>query len=372
MGSMFLRGLFRAGKFSFAVTGISLVCSVAIAAERNRRESPFPISARRLAIVSKAADVFEEEPGFEGLSEAEVYDQVATKVIRAGIDCKLMPTGTLVTMDDCKREARERAEKEVEELLPQPSLEEIAEEAREKYPMIEKGAEVKAVFMPNPARRINVVGRYDGFDGQNLVINRKRYQKDSIKIIEPASEDAMSLIDPQLNADKRREYERQRQLDYQYERSQAMDTRLRKYRKEEVAKAIQENERNGFIFAGRKWHTLKEAIYDEMIDRRRAWIEEQERARLEAERKAREEAERLAREKAEGQEPGEIPPNEMRFDEFGNPIPPPPPPEGNPATGEPPAAPGFVPPGPPPSEPPGDHAAPKQNEPVFRPAVPKE
>lgn len=244
----------------------------------------FALSAKRLGIVRAVVDNLVAKQGFADLSDADAYDIVAVGVMDAKIGCTLRPVGELVTMAECRKRVRERAETEAAAEFPAAS-ETWWKQAAEKYPILKEGETVRILFMPNPARSVVVEGVYQGFDGKNLIIDRQRYQLESLKLVMPEADDLSLLIDQEANAARRREFVEDEQRELLRKRSDFIDQKVADYGREEIARAIASNEANGYIFVGRNWYSLKDVITKEIADRRLAW--EKERQRLAEEEAAR-------------------------------------------------------------------------------------
>jgi len=323
---------------SAVVAGLcATILSCALSARAQTRSNPFPLSEKRTAIVRLEADRFVEEKGFEGLSDIEIYDLLTAAVVDAKIDCRLRPTGTLQTMEKCKEAARKAADKDVEKALPMLKPEQLEAEAAEKYPLLQKGTRIEVLFMPNPARQVKVKGVYQGFDGQNMIINRKRYQVASVRFLDPASKDALLLLDTERNGEKRKTYVSDTRSEHLGKRSLMLEDKIRTHMRQEVVNAIRENEANHYIFYSRQWHSLKDVVRAEIAQRKTAWLAEKQRKEEEERLKA-EEAARLAAEEAAADPEMPVPPDQENFFQPpGNP-----PVDGNGAIGLPPE--GYKPP----------------------------
>jgi hypothetical protein len=273
------------------------MASLAVAASHAAdAPNPFPQSKKRADLVRRVCDRFVAETGFEGLSELEVYERVTAALAASGIDCKLRPTGDLVTSQMCLQAAEEKAELEVAKVLEMPDKEALEAEAAEKFPLLEKGDRAAIRYMVNPVRAIRVEGVYGGFDGRNIHMNRQHYPLETVKLVEPAADDPRDLIDPERNRELRTQYVYDKQLEFHKRKSEMLETRKRKHRRQEILNAIRRNEGNGYTMYGGNWLSLREVVQTEIGKRHEAWLAAKRKAEEEARRKAEEEAARRAAE----------------------------------------------------------------------------
>lgn len=303
---------------TLALIGVGLTCTAAAGAS-----SQFKLSEKRVRIVQREVAGFVKEKGLEGYSDAEVYDYLTTAISAAGVKCRLRPSRPLITIDACKENAQERAEKDVAKKYPPLDMEKVTARAEEAYPLLKAGDQVTFTFIPNPARKATITGKFDEYDGMNLVVDAHNYPRQSVIFTTPQATDSMTLLDPVLNQKKKDEFIAKEKQNLLYNQSRLRDSKRRQYLQEEIEKAIAENEANGHVFYQKKWHSLKDVVKSEFGKRKVIWLKEKERRDAIAKKKAALEAAKAEEERQRklaetvGQEglPGEEKPEGFGFDQ---------------------------------------------------------
>ncbi|MDT8390086.1 MAG: hypothetical protein RRC34_06215 [Lentisphaeria bacterium] len=279
------------------LAGVILIGAGVTSAAAAETAGQFNVSETRVRVVQRETAKFIETKGLDGYSDDEVYDHVTAAITAAGVRCRLRPSVPLITIDACKTNAEERAEKAVAETYPPLDMEKVKAKAAEAYPMVAAGDQVTFIFMPNPARETTVTGTFNEYDGVNVVVDGRNYPRPSVTFTTPKAADLMTLIDPALNQKKRDEFAARETQTLLYNQSSLRDSKRRQFMREEVDKAIAENQANGYVFHQKKWRTLKDIVTDEIATRKAAWLKEKHRREAIAKRQAEIEAAKAEAEK---------------------------------------------------------------------------
>lgn len=246
----------------------------------------FKLSEKRVKIVQREVAKFVKEKGLEGYSDDEVYDHLTTAIAAAGVKCRLRPNVPLITMDECKENAKEHADRDVARKYPPLDMEKTTAKAAEAYPILKAGDQVTFTFIPNPARKATITGKFYEYDGMYLVVDAHNYPRESVIFTSPKAADSMTLLDPVLNQKKRDEFIAKEKQTLLYNQSNLRDIKQRQYLREGIEKAIADNEANGHVFYERNWHSLKDVVKSEIAKQRTIWLKEKLLREAIAQRKA--------------------------------------------------------------------------------------
>ena len=254
----FLRGAKRLARIQTVFT-LVLLTGVAAGAEAPEPLKPYEgsASARRVREMRELAGKYFRKHG----TNARIYPAVRSVSQRflQKHPIPQYPVQPPKTSLDALHAARERMRELVDEELPPLKEEEVKARAAEKYPIYEVGDVVTVTYLPNPARKTTVTGVYRGRQGEYLIVGGRRIHLHDFRVLEENQEELIKF-DTEKSMQLRDQFIERAYEKQQKAREAVREAHWKEIRREEHRKAVDWNERNGYIFLDGDWERLRNVL----------------------------------------------------------------------------------------------------------------
>ncbi|MCK5803793.1 MAG: hypothetical protein KAI66_13210 [Lentisphaeria bacterium] len=225
------------------------------------------VSQKRLAVLATLVQEHYAKEGLES-SDIRVRSHVIEQFYKLTPDFpKGVPSITPVTSEMCRAGASKVAEKLVNQrhaLLDQDKLE---EEAKEKYPIYEKGSFVTVYSLPNPVRPTKVRGIYQDRNATTLQIGRHKVLLRDMAAVDPNntndfvdSKAELLKFNPVASRGLRKQYV-QKKNDANDAIRSAYKTKVEEHLYQaECQLATAKNEAAGYMLVEGQWKALRDVV----------------------------------------------------------------------------------------------------------------
>ncbi|MBQ7650489.1 MAG: hypothetical protein IJS15_05995 [Victivallales bacterium] len=247
----------------FLICALFLVQERIFAQESGSWEGEIPIEAITAGQLSRQREEAAVNLAFDYLSkhgkdssDESVVDAIISAFMEGNPDVKENPKAALLTVEECAKAAAKSIKRAADEKFPIKTDEQLAEEARKKFPLYKIGDHVTVFYGKNPQVPSEVKGVYYGTVSGYVQVGSNRVRIDDMRRIKDYRDEVLKF-DPDATEQLRKEYIKRQQRVNLRDHENFIDENTDAIVQAEIAKFADKNEQNGYTCIDDAWLPLR-------------------------------------------------------------------------------------------------------------------